>query len=114
MGEGDTRDVAARLHSASIRLLRTLRREDDGSGLSAPRLSALSVIVFAGPLSLAELAAAEQVTPPTMSRIVEALVGLRAGHPRRQAGRPSKRRDRRDRAGDGSCSKPAASAGSAP
>ena len=76
MGEGESRDVAARLHSASIRLLRTLRREDDGSGLSAPRLSALSVIVFAGPLSLAELAAAEQVRPPTMSRIVDALVGL--------------------------------------
>jgi DNA-binding MarR family transcriptional regulator len=74
MGEGETRDVAARLHSASIRLLRTLRREDDGSGLSAPRLSALSVVVFAGPLSLAELAEAEQVRPPTMSRIVDALV----------------------------------------
>jgi len=75
MGEGETRDVAARLHSASIRLLRTLRREDDGSGLSAPRLSALSVVVFAGPVSLGELAEAEQVRPPTMSRIVDALVG---------------------------------------
>jgi DNA-binding MarR family transcriptional regulator len=74
MGERETRDVAARLHSASIRLLRTLRREDDGSGLSAPRLSALSVIVFAGPMSLVELAQAEQVRPPTMSRIVDALV----------------------------------------
>lgn len=74
MGEGETREVAGRLHSAAIRLLRTLRREDDGSGLSAPRLSALSVVVFAGPLSLAELAAAEQVKPPTMSRIVDALV----------------------------------------
>jgi len=76
MGEGELRDVAARLHSASIRLLRTLRREDDGSGLSAPRLSALSVVVFAGPMSLAALAAAEQVKPPTMSRIVDALVEL--------------------------------------
>jgi DNA-binding MarR family transcriptional regulator len=74
MGEGEAKDVAARLHSSAIRLLRTLRREDDGSGLSAPRLSALSVIVFAGPMSLAELAAAEQVKPPTMSRIVDALV----------------------------------------
>jgi DNA-binding MarR family transcriptional regulator len=74
MGEGEIRDVAARLHSASIRLLRTLRREDDGSGLSAPRLSALSVVVFGGPVSLAELAEAEQVRPPTMSRIVDALV----------------------------------------
>jgi DNA-binding MarR family transcriptional regulator len=74
MSEREIRDVAARLHSSAIRLLRTLRREDDGSGLSAPRLSALSVIVFAGPMSLAELAAAEQVKPPTMSRIVDALV----------------------------------------
>ena len=74
MGDGEIREVAARLHSSAIRLLRTLRREDDGSGLSAPRLSALSVIVFAGPMSLAGLAAAEQVKPPTMSRIVDALV----------------------------------------
>jgi DNA-binding MarR family transcriptional regulator len=77
MGEGEIRDVAARVHSTAIRLLRTLRREDDGSGLSAPRLSALSVIVFGGPMSLAELAAAEQVKPPTMSRIVDALVERR-------------------------------------
>lgn len=74
MSDEALRDIATRLHSASIRLLRTLRREDDGSGLSAPRLSALSVIAFAGPMSLAELAAAEQVRPPTMSRIVDALV----------------------------------------
>ena len=70
----DDRALAERLHSAAIRLLRTLRREDDGSGLSAPRLSALSVIAFAGPISLSELAGAEQVRPPTMSRIVDALV----------------------------------------
>ena len=75
--EGQTEQVAARLHSASIRLLRLLRREDDSSGLSAPRLSALSVLVFAGPQSLAELAAAEQVRPPTMSRIVDGLVEAR-------------------------------------
>ena len=74
MSDARTRDMASRMHSAAIRLLRLLRREDDSSGLSAPRLSALSVAVFAGPLSLAELAAAEQVRPPTMSRIVDALV----------------------------------------
>lgn len=73
MIEGEVRDVAGRLHSAAIRLLRALRREDDGGGLSAPRLSALTV-VSAGPLSLAQLAEAEQVRPPTMSRIVDALV----------------------------------------
>jgi DNA-binding MarR family transcriptional regulator len=66
--------AATALHSGAIRLLRLLRREDKDTGISAPRLSALSVIVFAGPLSLAELAAAEEVKPPTMSRIVEGLV----------------------------------------
>ena len=74
MGEGELREIATRLHGASIRLLRMLRREDDESGLSAPRLSALSVIVFAGPLSLNALAEEEQVRPPTMSRLVDALV----------------------------------------
>ena len=74
MNDRQIQDMATGLHAASIRLLRLLRREDHEAGLSGPRLSALSVIVFAGPLSLAELAAAEQVKPPTMSRIVEALV----------------------------------------
>ncbi|HEY5721659.1 MAG TPA: MarR family transcriptional regulator [Allosphingosinicella sp.] len=74
MNERQIQDMATGLHAASIRLLRLLRREDQASGISGPRLSALSVIVFAGPLSLAELAAAEQVKPPTMSRIVEGLV----------------------------------------
>jgi DNA-binding MarR family transcriptional regulator len=54
-------------------LLRQLRKEDDASGLSAPRLSALSVVVFGGPLSLGDLARAEQVRPPTMTRIVTGL-----------------------------------------
>ena len=65
--------VADRLHSAAIHLLRQLRKEDDASGLSAPRLSALSVVVFGGPLTLGQLAAAEQVKPPTMTRIVTGL-----------------------------------------
>lgn len=65
--------VADRLHSAAIHLLRRLRAEDAASGLTAPRLSALSVIVFAGPLSLGELAEAEQVRPPTISRLVREL-----------------------------------------
>jgi len=65
--------VADRLHSAAIHLLRQLRKEDDASGLSAPRLSALSVVVFGGPLTLGQLATAEQVKPPTMTRIVTGL-----------------------------------------
>jgi DNA-binding MarR family transcriptional regulator len=69
----DLHETATRLHGAAIRLLRTLRREDQESGLSASRLSALSVIAFGGPVSLAALAEAEQVRPPTMSRLVDAL-----------------------------------------
>jgi len=69
----DSHAVADQLHSAAIHLLRKLRREDESSGLNAPRLSALSVIVFGGPLSLGDLATAEQVRPPTMTRIVNAL-----------------------------------------
>jgi DNA-binding MarR family transcriptional regulator len=66
-------EVADRLHSASIHLLRRVRRRDDETGVSAPHLSALSVLVFAGPKTLGELAAAEQVTPPSMTRIVRNL-----------------------------------------
>jgi DNA-binding MarR family transcriptional regulator len=66
-------ELADRLHSTAIHLLRRLRREDARTGLSGPRLSALSVVVFAGPLPLGELAAAEQVKPPTMTRLVHAL-----------------------------------------
>ena len=66
--------TADRLHSAAIHLLRRLRREDARWGLSAPRLSALSVLVFGGrALTLGELAAAEQVKPPSMTRLVSAL-----------------------------------------
>ncbi|HEX9247941.1 MAG TPA: MarR family transcriptional regulator [Gemmatimonadaceae bacterium] len=69
----DAEALADHLHSAAIHLLRQLRKEDDASGLSAPRLSALSVVVFVGPVTLGELARAEQVKPPTMTRIVTGL-----------------------------------------
>jgi DNA-binding MarR family transcriptional regulator len=65
--------LADQLHSAAIGLLRRLRREDDAIGITSPRLSALSVVVFGGPLTLGQLAAAEQVKPPTMTRIVTGL-----------------------------------------
>jgi DNA-binding MarR family transcriptional regulator len=66
-------ELADRLHSAALHLLRRLRREDDASGLPAPQLSALSVIVFGGPITLGALAAAEQVRPPTITKLVAAL-----------------------------------------
>ncbi len=75
--------VADRLHSAAIRLLRRLRVQDRASGVGPAQLSALSVLVFAGPRSLGELAEAEQVRPPTMSRIVAGL--RRAGLVRAEA-----------------------------
>jgi DNA-binding MarR family transcriptional regulator len=66
-------ETADRFHSAAIHAIRHVRREDPASGLSAARLSALSVLVFGGARTLGELAAAEHVRPATMSRIVQAL-----------------------------------------
>jgi DNA-binding MarR family transcriptional regulator len=66
-------EVADRLHSAAIHVLRHARKQDVLSGQGPARLSALSVLVFGGPMTLGRLAAAEQVKPPTMSRIVAGL-----------------------------------------
>jgi len=76
-------EVADRLHSAAIHLLRRLRVRDLASGIGPAQLSALSVLVFGGPRSLGELAGAEQVRPPTMSRIIAGLEreGLVRRHP---------------------------------
>ncbi len=69
----DVLAVADRLHSAAIQLLRRVRKQDVATGEGPARLSALSVLVFGGAKTLGELAAAEQVKPPTMSRIVAGL-----------------------------------------
>jgi DNA-binding MarR family transcriptional regulator len=76
-------EVADQLHSAAIHLLRRLRARDRRSGIGPAQLSALSVLVFGGPRSLGELADAEEVRPPTMSRMVAGL--QRAGLIRRHA-----------------------------
>ena len=73
-------EAADRVHSAAIHLLRGLRVRDRESGIGPAQLSALSVLVFGGPKSLAALAQAEQVKPPTMSRIVAGLVRARLVH----------------------------------
>ncbi len=65
--------LADRLHSAAIHLLRRVRSQDTVTGEGPARLSALSVLVFSGAKTLGELAAAERVKPPTMSRIVAGL-----------------------------------------
>ena len=67
-------DLADGLHSAAIHLLRQVRVEDRAFGIGPAQLSALSVLVFGGSMSLRQLAAAEQVKPPTMVRIVQSLV----------------------------------------
>lgn len=77
-----TRDVADRLHSAAIHLLRTVRRSDVLTGVTPAQLSALSVLM-SGPKTLGELAAAEQVRPPTVTRLARELE--RSGLARREA-----------------------------
>lgn len=68
------REAADRLHSAAIHLLRRVREVDaEAMGISPARASALSVLVFGGARSLTELAAAERVTPATMSKLVTAM-----------------------------------------
>jgi DNA-binding MarR family transcriptional regulator len=77
------------LHSAAIHLLRKVRAQDRSAGIGPAQLSALSVLVFGGPRSLKELAEAEQVRPPTMSRIV---VGLECAQLVRRKTTDDKRR----------------------
>jgi DNA-binding MarR family transcriptional regulator len=67
------REAADRMHSAAIHLLRRVAREDPKAGTSPARLSALSVLVFAGPQTMSELASMERVKVPTMSRLVSAM-----------------------------------------
>ena len=69
-----TVEVANRLNSAAIHLLRRISRDDGADGVTGARLSALSVLVYGGPQSLGALARREGVATPTMTRIVDALV----------------------------------------
>jgi DNA-binding MarR family transcriptional regulator len=89
MANSSRAKLAQRLHSVAIRVLRHARTSDRESGIGPARLSALSVLVYGGPCTLAELANAEQVSAPTMSRIVQALE--RDGLARRQASDEDKR-----------------------
>lgn len=82
-------EVGRSLHSNAVHLLRHVRTEDSAMGIGPAQASALSVIVFGGPLTLSKLAEAEQVRPPTMSRVVEALV--KEGLARRETNRDDRR-----------------------
>lgn len=69
----DATPVANRLHSAALHLVRRIRTVDAETGISAPRLSALSVLVFGGPRTIGQLTEAEQVRQPTMTALVNGL-----------------------------------------
>ncbi len=69
----DATELAARLAGLSTVLQRHLAQADSGDGLTRARLSALALLVLGGPRTLGELAAAERVRPPTMTRLVHAL-----------------------------------------
>jgi DNA-binding MarR family transcriptional regulator len=84
-------EVADRLHSVAIRVLRHAREADREFGLGPARLSALSVLVYGGECTLGELAVAEQVTPATISRVFAGLedLGLAERRPSEEDGRAS-------------------------
>ncbi len=66
----DTRaDLATRLRLAVTRLARRLRQQTE-SRISPTQQSALATIERQGPLTLGELAAVEQVQPPTITAAV--------------------------------------------
>jgi len=67
--------AASALNSGAIHLLRSLAAVDRQAGLTRARLSALSVLVFGGSRTLGELAAADGVAGPTMTRMVNGLIG---------------------------------------
>ena len=67
------RAAARDLNSGAIHLLRAMAKVDAEAGLTRARLSALSVLVFGGPVPLGRLARIEGVTSPTMTRLVDGL-----------------------------------------
>ncbi len=79
-------EFASRLNSLSIHLVRRTRAADTALGIPPGQLSALSVLVFGGEHTIAQLSEAEQVTSPTMTRIVDGLeqasLAERHPHPR--------------------------------
>ena len=66
-------DLANRLNSATVHLMRALRQDPAPSGLAAEHRSALGVIVFGGSISIGALARAEGVGAPAMTKTVDIL-----------------------------------------
>ncbi len=73
MQEQDLAALATQLNSVSIHLVRRARTADSALGVPPGQLSALSVLVFGGERTIAQLAEAEGVASPTMTRIVDGL-----------------------------------------
>lgn len=78
-------EVADRVHSAAVHLVRSVRVVDAGMGLSPARSSVLSILTFGGPRTVGALARAEGVRSPTMTSLVngleaDGLVRRTAGH----------------------------------
>jgi DNA-binding MarR family transcriptional regulator len=65
-------ELPTRLRLAIMRLARRLRQQADADATPS-MLSALASIEYRQPVTLGELAEAERVTPPTMSKIVARL-----------------------------------------
>jgi DNA-binding MarR family transcriptional regulator len=84
--------VANALNSTAIHALRAARTADAETGLTAERLSLLSVLVFGGPATMSALARAEQVSRPAITRTVGALE--EAGLVRRQEVAEDRRQSR--------------------
>jgi DNA-binding MarR family transcriptional regulator len=68
----DRTSDAERLRHSVNRLARLMRHQDDGD-LGATSTAALATVRKRGPVTLGELAACEQVSPPTMTKVVEKL-----------------------------------------
>jgi DNA-binding MarR family transcriptional regulator len=73
-GGGADTELATRLRLAVTRLSRQLRQQAVG-GLTASQLAALATVERLGAPNLGELAAAEGVRPPSMTRLAEGLTG---------------------------------------
>ena len=75
--------MASTLRLAVMRLARRMRAQRADTSLSLSQLSALATLERHGPLSPGELAALEKVQPPSMTRLLAALVS--GGYVTRQA-----------------------------
>jgi len=70
-----TLELADALRPAVLRLARRLRQtRDESVELTASQYSVLAALSIRGRLSMGELAAEERVRPPTVTRVVNALV----------------------------------------